>query len=269
MTAQPPYGHQGSYGPQDHPRQGQPHPQDQGGSPTSQDRPSRPGRRRKGLLVGGAAAALLLMVPLGAVAWKALNGVVYTALPGCAELLPPEVMSGVPELADSQPVAGGSTENVPGGEGGLASEPGVLDTLNCEAGTGEEGGAGRLTLAATLYDPDDIDAVESMRASVETVREGYAQNRPGDPSGASSPRVTDWRVTGSGDGGFATFTRAADQGTGQDGQSWVSATYVTGNIRVVVIHFVGESVSEADGLDAVERLTDETAERMPEITGTD
>ncbi|MFD3684919.1 hypothetical protein ACFWTE_08905 [Nocardiopsis sp. NPDC058631] len=141
----------------------------------------------------GAVAALVVVASLSAVVWTAAGGRPYADLPGCRQLLPAEVVDGIPGAAD--PLAEG--DYYPAEETGY-EEGGQIGHLACSV---SDSYVFLLDVQAFLYDYEDGgEAVTDLREEMGDAREDLERDNP--PEGVSG-EVLDRRTVSAGDGGFA------------------------------------------------------------------
>ncbi|WP_231972192.1 hypothetical protein [Nocardiopsis alborubida] len=220
-----------------------------GGTPPRQPpvpgHPAQPGpprRPRGGLVIGGAAAAVLLAVSLGVVVWNIADGRPYAELPGCGRLLPAEVVDAVP--GTDNPRAEGEFTSVEEGDSGYLAEEGVLGYLSCSVGNVD---GYPLHVIVSLFEYEDGgEVVEELHGELEDElrdrEEGHHEEEQGE--GAA---VLDWRPVSAGDNGYAVLF---EDGEYTDGSVYGALFFATVNVTVLVSYTVGDDgVGEAEALD--------------------
>lgn len=226
---QNPYGHQEPPpgqpfpGPQGPPPGPQSWPGAPGGGPPQQPPPrqGRPGGSRRGLIIGGVAVALLLMVSLGVVVWNALDGRPYADLPSCRQLLSAEVMETIP--GTTSPHADGEYQEMDEDTAAYLDES-VRGYLNCSV---EDDEHIPLLVGASLYEHEDEgEAVDGLREDMEDALRDLEEGRYGE-YGMEEVEVLDWRPLSVGDEGYAVVFEERDHGGGLYGSFSVSTVNVS------------------------------------------
>ncbi|PDP84838.1 hypothetical protein CQJ94_25725 [Glycomyces fuscus] len=228
--AQPGYGAPGGTPPWQPPVPGRPGP------------PGPPRRPRRGLVIGGGAAAVLLAASFGVVVWNVAEGRPYAELPSCGRLLPAEVVDGVPGSASSR-AEGGFTSTEDDELGHLAEE-GVLGFLSCSVGGVD---AHPVHVIVSLYEYEDGgEVVEELHGELEDElrnrEEGHHEEEREEET-----TVLDWRPVSAGDNGYAILFEG-DEYT--DGSAYGAVFFATVNVTVTVSYTPGDDgVGDAEALD--------------------
>ncbi|MFC9089427.1 hypothetical protein [Nocardiopsis dassonvillei] len=208
--------------------------------------PGQPGPRRRprgGLVVGGAAAAVLLAASLGVVVWNIADGRPYAELPGCGRLLPAEVVDSVP--GTESPRAEGEYTTVDGDETAYLAEEGVLGYLDCSVGN-VDGYPVHVTASLFEYE-DGGEAVEKLHGEFEDQLRDRERGRHEEERDQTAV-VLDWRPVSAGDTGYAVLFEGDEY---SDGDAYGAVVFVTVNVGVTVSYTVGgdDGVGEAEALD--------------------
>ncbi|WP_150252905.1 hypothetical protein [Nocardiopsis deserti] len=227
--AQPGYGAPGGTPPQRPPVPGHP------------AQPGPPRRPRRGLLIGGAAAAVLLAVSLGVVVWNIADDRPYAELPSCGRLLPAEVVDTVP--GTDSPRAEGEFTSVEDDETGHLAEGGMLGYLSCSVGNVE---AYPVHVIVSLFEYEDGgEVVEELHGELEDElrdrEEGHHEEERDEGTA-----VLDWRPVSAGDNGYAVLFESDGY---TDGSAYGAVFFATVNVTVSVSYTVGDDgVGEAEAL---------------------
>lgn len=201
-------------------------------------RPGPPRRSRRGLLVGGAAAAVLLAVSLGVVVWNIADGRPYAELPDCGRLLPAEVVDSVP--GTESPRAEGEYTTVEEDELGYLDEEGLLGYLSCSVGNAD---GYPVHVLVSLFDYEDGgETVERLHGDLED------ELRDREAGHHAEEAVLDWRPVSVGDTGYAVLVKGDEYG---DADAYGAVFFATVNVTVSVSYTVGgdDGVGEAEVLD--------------------
>lgn len=206
--------------------------------PGTPGRPGPPRRPRRGLLVGGAAAAVLLAVSLGVVVWNIADGRPYAELPGCGRLLPAELVDSVP--GTESPRAEGEYVAAEDGELGYLDEEGLLGYLSCSVGNVD---GYPVHVIVSLFDYEDGgETVDRLHGDLEDeLRDREAGHH------AQETAVLDWRPVSAGDTGYAVLVEGDEH---SDADAYGVVFFATVNVTVSVSYTVGgDGVGEAGALD--------------------
>ncbi|MEV6818295.1 hypothetical protein AB0M72_06020 [Nocardiopsis dassonvillei] len=202
-------------------------------------RPGPPRRPRRGLLVGGAAAAVLLAVSLGVVVWNIADGRPYAELPGCGRLLPAELVDSVPGAGSLR--AEGEYTAVEEDELGYPAEEGLLGYLSCSVGNVD---GYPVHVIVSLFDYEDGgETAERLHGDLENeLRDREAGHH------AEEAEVLDWRPVSVGDTGYAVLVEGDEH---SDADAYGAVFFATVNVTVSVSYTVGgdDGVGEAGALD--------------------
>ncbi|OKI14696.1 hypothetical protein A6A08_13675 [Nocardiopsis sp. TSRI0078] len=217
--AQPGHGAPGGTPPQQPPASGGP------------GRPGPPGRRRTGLVVGGVAAALLLMTSFGVVAWNLVDGRPYAGLPTCRELLPSDVLDGIPD-ADRPRAEGEYVSADEFGYGAGEGQEGFLGNLSCEVADGEER---PVYVNASLFEYEDGgEAAADRRQSMEDDLRDREEGRHWEEEDGVAA-VLDWSPVSAGEAGYAVVYEYDGY---TDEEAVGTVFFVTVNVEVVVSYSI-------------------------------
>jgi len=192
---------------------------------------------------------------IGVVVWNVAGGRPYADLPGCRQLLPADVVDGIPGAGS--PRAEG--DYYPAEETGY-EEGGQIGYLACSVSDSD---VFLLDVHATLYEfEDDGEAVADLREEVGDAREDLGRDRS--PEGMSGG-ILDWRSVSAGDGGFAVLYQDEDYSE----EIFAAASFTLVNVAVLISFPLEDGgIGEGEALDflddfagQVERQISREAER--------
>lgn len=185
--------------------------------------PRRPGNR--GLLVGAAIAALILLVAGGIVVWNVADSRLYASLPTCRQLLD-DIAEEIPD-ADRPRVEGEYTSADDLGYG----EDGFLGALQCNVvDSGEDDENVLLYTHVSLYEyEDEGEAVEDLRGDMEEILEDWEDGAMEDEMGWDD---AEWMQISAGDGGYTSVYQHSQGGQSDQDNGYGTAYFTTANVTV-------------------------------------
>jgi hypothetical protein len=201
------------------------------------------------VLIGVAVASLAVVASLGVVVWEAAGGRPYADLPGCRQLLPADVVAGIPG-ADSPRAEG---EYYPAEEAGYA-EDGQIGYLACSVSDSD---VFLLDVFVSLYEFEDGgETVADLREEMADAREDLEGDRA--PEGMWG-EVLDRRSVPAGDEGFAVLYRDEEYSDAVV----ATASFTSVNVAVVIsLPVEGGGVGQGEALDFLEDMAGQVERRL-------